>query len=216
MRERMRPTDTLFIYFSGNGKRLARAGVPAGCQEGLITVEGRQYWDDLFREDLEELAASVNRVIVFNDSCHSGGAVTKSLRIPEKDEPQVKAYPVELTATPKGKGGTANDADEVCARQVNTTAKSFRGMAPATKMFYLAASADNEAAYATSQGSQATRAWHFCLQSDSADTNRDGQISGQELAVCAQAWMDANQRKWPQTITPQMNISLVIARSSSR
>ncbi len=83
-------------------------------------------------------------------------------------------------------------ADEAaCARAVNAATKSFGapGTLPTDKLFYLAASAADEVAWATPQGSLGARAWHASRVDEATDTNRDGQVSGRELATCASRWI---------------------------
>lgn len=211
MRERLRPADTLVIYFSGHGKRLARAAQP-GCQEGIVTVDGRLFLDALLQPELEALAGAAGRVIMFNDSCHSGGAATKRFD-PDAPAAQPKAYPLEpVLDEPVAKGGASNAPDSTCTTPVNRS-KAFGAPAlPQDRMFYLAASADDEVAWATPQGSLATRAWHACLADPrGTDSDGDGRVSGAELAACASAWIARNEPKLRQTITPQFNAQLTLA-----
>ncbi len=215
LRTNLRSGDTLFVYFSGHGKRLARTTQP-GCQEGLVTVDGRIYFDVLLQDELEALASSAGRVVVFNDSCHSGGMAIKSFSVDpnaDADAFQPKAYPAEPAPTAKAA------ADEAaCARAVNVAAKSFGapGTLPTDKLFYLAASAADEVAWATPQGSLATRAWHACMVDEATDTNRDGQISGHELATCASRWIRQTAPRYSQTVTPLHNDRLPLLRTGTR
>jgi hypothetical protein len=230
MKKRLTYADTLFVYFSGHGRRWARntaaSELKSSCQEGLVTVEGNAYSDALLRDDLEALASVAGRVIFFNDSCHSGGVVTKSFSAIAEGDLQVKAYPFEPKALPTlasdainaAQVAAAAAAEAACTRISNAVTKSFRDSAntAAHKMLYLAASAEDEAAYATPEGSLATRAWHACMHGGADDLNRDGQISGRELAICAQDWMSKRFKREQQRITPQFNIDMPIFSASQR
>lgn len=224
MRQRLRAGDTLFVYFSGHGRRQAQLGSLAtaadSCRESLVTVEGSFYPDWMLVDDLEALSTIAGRVIFFNDSCHSGGTLTKRFSIDADGEFQIKAYPgIEQHPVAGAKVSPAAQAEPVardaeaeaaCARFSNSVSKSFRPFAqtPATKMLYLAAAADHEAAFSTPQGSQATQAWHACLHGAVKDLNGDGQISGSELAECAKGWLLKRYPDRPQQITPKLNVDL--------
>jgi hypothetical protein len=202
LRARVRPGDGVFIYFSGHGRQMQRVSGGAGCSEGLATFEGGIYFDLLLRDELDALALRAGRVIMFNDSCFSGGAATKSFGGTEGGELAPKAYPM---SSANSRQDTAivdlDDAGRTCSMHVNPVTKSFGSVAQGQQgVLYVAATAANEAAYPTPQGSVGTRAWAACLQDPAADSDRNGFLSGTELQACANAWVQRNTR-YNQTIT---------------
>lgn len=215
LRARVRPGDGVFVYFSGHGRQVQRVSGGAGCSEGLATFEGGIYFDLLVRDELDALAQRAGRVVMFNDSCFSGGAATKSFGGSDPGEPAPKVYPVgsepsspsSAADTVKemvfGAGGDAADATPACGVNVNPVSKAFGGLAQSPHqhgVLYLAAAAANEAAYPTLQGSVATRAWLACLQDPAADADKNGVLTGAELLACSGMWVKRNARHW-QTIT---------------
>ena len=173
----------------------------------------------LLRKDQEDLAAVAGRVAVFNDSCHSGGAVTKAFGAEQaEDDMQPKTYPAVLHEDALAKSMSPADAvaaEATCARAsnapANAAAKALRSVAPADKLVYLAAAAEDQVAFTNAKGSLATRAWHHCLRQPDTDLNRDGYVSGQELSNCANTWLKAEHPRWRQTVNAQLSIGLPIA-----
>jgi len=210
LRARVRPGDGVLVYFSGHGRQLQRLSGGPGCSEGLATFEGGIYFDLLLRDELDALAQRASRVVMFNDSCFSGGAATKSFNATAPLESLPKTYPLGLELTPqagtKGLPGVPanNEASDsqTCGVHVNPVSKAFGGLAQSARqhgVLYLGGSAANEAAYPTPQGSVATRAWAACLQDPAADADRNGVLTGAELLACAQTWVQRNTR-YRQTI----------------
>lgn len=194
--------DEVLIYFSGHGVRTSRAGGP-GCQVGLVTQEGRVLLDAVLLDHLQALASRAGRVVMLTDACHSAGMATKSLERGVEDDAQPKAYPAPLSADlADAKAGSDGRPVDACSVQVNV-AKGIRGLSDRgpDRILYLAAAADNEAAFATPKGSLATRAWTHCLKTHARS-------SGRELTRCAQSWINAQQPLRQQTITPRFNADL--------
>jgi hypothetical protein len=213
LRTRVRPGDGVFIYFSGHGRQLQRVSGGPGCSEGLATFEGGIYFDLLLRDELDALAQRASRVVMFNDSCFSGGAATKSFGEADVHEISPKTYPLgnatrlnaeEPSQVKSFLNSAANvpaDASQACGVHANPVSKAFGGLAKNQRgVLYLAAAAANEAAYPTPQGSVGTRAWAACLQDPTTDSDKNGTLTGQELLTCANAWVQRNTR-YSQTIT---------------
>ncbi len=212
---RVRPGDGVFVYFSGHGRQVQRVMGGGGCSEGLATFEGGIYFDLLLRDELDALAQRARRVVMFNDSCFSGGAVTKSFNLAGAAEPAPKTYPrgsepsAESPAQYSAKslpGVAANDstgAALTCGVHVNPATKAFGALAKGARqqgVLYLAGAAANEAAYPTPQGSVATRAWAACLQDPGSANKSAGALTGAALLSCANAWIKRNS-PYSQTIT---------------
>ena len=227
LRARVRPGDGVFIYFSGHGRQLQRVSGGPGCSEGLATFEGGIFFDLLLRDELDALAQRASRVVMFNDSCFSGGAATKSFELGELADAAPKVYPPGLESDaqadaqyhPKSlPGGGATDsasANASCGVHVNQVSKAFGGLAHSARqhgVLYLAGAAANEAAYPTPQGSVATRAWAACLQDPGAASSHSaGLLTGSGLQACANAWIKRNTR-YRQTITLVGNSQLPLRR----
>lgn len=196
---RIKKDDKVFIYYSGHGHQVDKTG-GSGCSQALVTYEPGLYYDESLRTDLDNLASKASQVVMFNDSCFSGGAATKDLN---DDEEQTKAYKGEI------KSGSASDPGYVCGRAVNKMARDLEivGKERGANIFYLAASADNEVAFPSPKGSLATLAWSACMKDPATDTDQSGMITGDELATCAQRWIKSNTNK-RQTITPYLNSQL--------
>ena len=199
---RIKDGDKVFIYYSGHGHQVSRVGGGQGCSEGLVSHDGRLFFDFDLQKELDSLAGKASQLVVFNDSCFSGGAATKDFsRSPDGVVPKV--YNGEV------KAGSASDPGYACGQAVNKLARNLEAAATNRKaqIFYLAASADNEVAGATQQGSIATLAWAACMADPATDADRSGLITGAELAACAQRWVRANAGG-RQTITAQYNSQL--------
>lgn len=199
---RIKEGDKVFIYYSGHGHQIDKRG-GAGCTEGLVTYEADLYMDQTLAADLDRLSNKASQVIMFNDSCFSGGAASKDLsrNLATAGGAPTKAYPGEVKAGGAG-GYTCGQAINKMARNLEISAN--KGGA---QLFYLAASADNEVAYPSDSGSYATLAWSNCLKDPSADTDRSGMISGRELVECSRRWMASNFAG-RQTITGYKNADL--------
>ncbi len=198
---RIKKDDKVFIYYSGHGYQFNKTGGQSGCSEGLVAYEAGIYHDEALRNDLDNLASKASQVIMFNDSCFSGGAATKSLDLDAEN--QTKAYQGEV------KSGSASDPGYVCNSAVNKMARDLEivGKQRGANVFYLAASADNEVAFPSPRGSLATLAWSACMKDPATDTDRSGMITGEELAICSKRWMKSNSSK-QQTITAHLNSQL--------
>lgn len=211
---RIKEGDKVFIYYSGHGYQVNKQG-GGGCTEGLVTYDANLYLDDALAADLDRLSNKASQVIMFNDSCFSGGAATKELGrsvTTTASGAPTKAYPGEV----KAPGAAA--AGYTCGQAVNKMARNLEISASkgGAQLFYLAASADNEVAYPSDKGSLATLAWSSCLKDPSADADGSGMITGRELVECSRRWMASNFAG-RQTITGHKNADLPMsfARASS-
>lgn len=177
--QKVKPGDNAFIYYSGHGGRFAtpREG-RLRCSESLITVDLDHYGDEEFEIYLNKLRAKAGKLVVFLDSCHSGGATAKTLKGKQ---------------VPKTADRFIQDARE-CEKVANAP-KSFSGKnidVTRSDTVYVAAARENEYSWATENGSSATRAWLTCLKEGAQDKDRSGAISAAEMAACAQGILARN------------------------
>ncbi len=187
--------DKVFLYYSGHGGQ--RMGTGGKCTESLVTNDFQHLDDATLKDALEALAAKASQVVMFNDSCFSGGAATKDASRETKGLVP-KVY--------QGDGYTCGQAvnKDVSFRKLGVVA---RKNPPQT--FYLAASADNEVANAGPTGSLATNAWVACLGGNQADKDGNGIVDGRELVMCSQAFI--GQQRVRQTIAFEGNDGLPVS-----
>lgn len=220
LRRRVRRGDTVFIYYSGHGTRVSSVlSLGTGCQEGIVGYDNVPLLDQQLADQLLDIAAVAERVVMLNDSCHSGGAVSKDFdpKAAADSGFEIKAHPGAV----KVPGSAVGSADAPCSRISNPLEKSVRsfGRDPDEKIIYLAASDVGEVAWSTPTGSLATQAWHHCLSRPDADKDGDGWLSGRELAACANDHVN-NQRQRNggrfQTVMPLFNLALPVVPAAPR
>lgn len=207
--DRIAQDDKVFIYYSGHGMQVAGAD-GAKCTEGMVTRDPALFEDFNLQSALTALGRKSSQLVFMNDSCFSGGAATKQLRV-VADDFVPKFYSGTLPA------GAAVSGDQQCGDAVNKMGRNMQALAAqprAPQVLYIAASAADQVSLATSRGSLATLAWAQCLRTGDAD--RSGAIDGEELRACAQRLMDgALQGRRQQTLTLVGNTRLPLAFTAS-
>ncbi len=187
LERRVAPGDRVMVYFSGHGRQIDGRALGVRCSEGLVTQDAALYLDVALERSLQRLAARASQVVMFNDSCHAGGAAAKSFGEPQGlapgEVPKRFAAPV--------RGAYAGDAGATaCGEAVNKSfagawaAGARAGAGPAGPWLYIAAAAADEIAYAGPTGSRATAAWHRCLVGEGRP------MDGEALRACAQQHLD--------------------------
>jgi len=196
--------DKVFMYYSGHGYQTVGSG--SKCSESLVTADLKFYQDERLRQSLDTLAAKASQVVMFNDSCFSGGAATKDL-MPGTEDAVPKLFVDEKSAS-------AADPGYACGQAINKDfgARTLGVVAlqRPVQMLYVAASSDNEVSRASRTGSWATQAWASCLSGRGADRDGNGIVDGNELRQCAQSFIDRRFPS-PQTITLVGNASLPVS-----
>jgi hypothetical protein len=191
--------DRVFIYYSGHGAQEGGSG--GKCTEGMFVHDMKLYADGELEASLGRIAGKAAQLIMFNDSCFSGGAATKA--------PDTRAIG---GAVPKFYKAVADRPDYTCGQAVNakTTVRNLVVAAAerGANFVYVAAAADDEVAMATRNGSAATLAWESCLRSADADRNGSGALDAAELQACAQR--EVNRMGFRQTLTTIGNQQLPI------
>lgn len=171
--KKIKAGDNAFIYYSGHGGRLAtRREGRLQCAESLISVDLNHYGDEEFEIYLNKLRAKAGKLVVFLDSCHSGGATAKALR--GKYVPKTADRFVQ----------DASECEKIANKPKGLTGKNIEVKGSDT--VYVAAARENEWAWASENGSSATLAWLTCLKEGAQDRDRSGAISAAEMATCAQ------------------------------
>ncbi|MBL8483032.1 MAG: caspase family protein [Rhodocyclaceae bacterium] len=202
LNDRIQPGDKVFIYYSGHGSQIQGSGNNK-CSEGMLSARGELFSDTNLKQVVGQLASRASQVVMFNDSCFSGGAITSkgaAMRSLPGFTPKYYEGNIETRAEASGYR---------CGEPVN---KQFRnlvveGSRQGANVVYVAASADNEVSFATEQGSTATNAWVACLKA--ADADRSGVITAGELKNCAQQLL--RRQPMQQTITVIGNENLPLA-----
>lgn len=187
LRDRVRTGDKVFIYYSGHGTQEAVPGT-SGCTEGLVAHDMSTVTDTTFTQALRGISAKAGQVVVFNDSCFSGGAFS-----------EIKTLGRSTGANVAKLWKSAPDPNYTCGQAIN--AKMTRNLSvlkeSGGRFVYIAAASDREVAFATSRGSSATQAWLGCLTS-STDGDRSGVLNAGEIQRCAQSQLNG---RFNQTIS---------------
>jgi hypothetical protein len=209
LQNRMREGDKVFLYYSGHGTQYARETGGSKCVQAVVTHDLKFLADDRLRETLDALAAKASQVVMFNDSCFSGGQIGSTKELSRSaDDAVPKVYQ-------PGKTGSANDAGYVCGEAENKEADfgartlGVVARKRSTQILYVAAAADSEVSRASSNGSWATQAWAYCVNGRAADRNGDGFVNGEELRQCSQTYIDQHFGR-RQTITLVGNPQLLV------
>ena len=174
--ERVQPGDQAFIYYSGHGSRENNPKASTGCTESIVTLRGELLHDSEIEHWMRALAAKASQVVFMNDSCFSGGAVTRGL-------------PTKGVRPKFHKAKGAKD----CSQPVNVKSLFDRPEDLPGNALYLAASADSELSFTSPTGSVGTLAWRSCIER--------GNITGEQLRACAQVHVDQQRRTPRQSIT---------------
>lgn len=191
---RIQADDRVVLYFTGHGiQQASRVGSTKPCSEGIVAQDRNVYYDQNLVDDLQALGAKASQVVMFNDSCFSGGQATRRVELTRGKSKRVPKYlPMKLAP------GSADASQRQCGNAVNNSVQSLTRnievvRTSGAQLLYVAAAGADEVAYATPSGSPATRAWADCLAAPATDRDRSGSISGEELRLCAQAWIDRSQ-----------------------
>jgi hypothetical protein len=207
---RVADNDQVFIYYSGHGGRFLVEDDNGAqrCAESLVSVEGEPLIDAELEARLKRLSTKAQKVVMFIDACHSGGATTRAVKL--NGEFKGKAW--------NGKGAVS---EESCAKPVNVLT---RGIALGAKtpgsggnnFAYIAAARDNEISLDTSsRGGVATQAWRACMAGAAKDADGSGGLSVDEIRTCAQNRIDAMLRNadgyLPHHVTVTGNNKLVLS-----
>lgn len=178
--------DNVFIYYSGHGTQRDAASGGAKCSEGMVTYDMKMFSDSRIQDALSALADKAGQLVFMNDSCFSGGqAEAKSAS---------RSAGAKVSKSYKLYESVSNTPGYSCGDAIN--AKMTRNLVPVAQkkganLLYVAATQDNEVASATNHGSAATLAWLECMKPES-DSNSSNTLSGEEIRVCAQRYLDKN------------------------
>lgn len=198
--------DRVFLYYSGHGSQVTKQSGAGKCSEGMVAYDMKLFKDIDLEGALDKLSAKAGQLIMMNDSCFSGGQATKSM-----DDAVAKSWEIKALSD--------NDPNYSCGNAVNMKSVARNLISAAEKkgnnMVYIAAAADNEVAFATSNGSTATVAWEQCLHNPAADRDRSGMLTAAELAQCAQERLTSRTRKQTITVIGNHELPVMFAAAPS-
>lgn len=180
--------DNVLVAYSGHGAQIHDPDSQQAnqCSEGIVSTQNDKpilIGDQLLREKFDALSEKAGKVLVFFDSCFSGGALTtRSLHgsIDPDFKPRMKMYRA---------ADLPHRAVNQCGKAVNRSLSLARGLTTGKQnMVFFAAAAQDEVAIDTGEryGGMATLSWMACLNEPATDKDKSGAISGAELHACAQ------------------------------
>ncbi len=199
--QRLQPDDQAFVYFSGHGGRWFVESENR-CAESIVAVDGEHLIDSEMESRLKQIAQKAEKVIVFFDSCHSGGVSTRALG-QAKFVP--KTWPGAMT----------------CEKPVNVLTRSVAAAAKTTgsggnNYVVVASSRDNEVSFDMPEhGGVATSAWTECINGAAVDKDHSGGLSAAEIRECTQGKinraMSGAQGVLPHNVTITGNTQAILA-----
>lgn len=190
LQQKIKTGDQVFIYYSGHGAQM-NASSGAKCSEGMVGVDLVAFPDAKIEHYLKDIANKARQVVMFNDSCFSGGQASKALDSSDDFEIKPKLLKSEMLVEDKASSINYQCGDSINARvskAIDNSSQSY-----GTNFLYIAASSDKEVSFATSLGSAATLAWSSCLNTKS-DTDNSGMLTGDELQACAQNFLNGKNQ----------------------
>lgn len=190
LQQKIKTGDQVFIYYSGHGAQM-NAASGAKCSEGMVGIDLVAFPDAKIELYLKNIANKARQVVMFNDSCFSGGQASKALDSNDDFEIKPKLLKSEMLVEDKASSSSYQCGDSINSRISKAIDNSNQSYG--TNFLYIAASSDKEVSFATSLGSAATLAWSSCLNSKS-DTDNSGMLTGDELKVCAQNFLNGKNQ----------------------
>jgi hypothetical protein len=190
LQQKIKTGDQVFIYYSGHGAQMNGAS-GAKCSEGMVGIDLVAFPDAKIELYLKNIANKARQVVMFNDSCFSGGQVSKAFDSSDDFEIKPKLLMPELLVEDKASSSNYQCGDSINSRVTKAIENSSQSYG--TNFLYIAASSDKEVSFATSLGSAATLAWSSCLNPKS-DTDNSGMLTGDELQACAQNFLNGKNK----------------------
>ena len=199
--DRLQPNDQAFVYFSGHGGRWF-VQAEDRCAESIVAVDGEHLIDSEMESRLKKLSQKAEKVIMFFDSCHSGGVTTRALG-PAKFVP--KTWPGAMTC---------EKPVNVLTRNISVAAKTSGS--GGNNYVVIASSRDNEVSFDMPEhGGVATSAWTECINGAAVDKDRSGGLSAAEIRDCTQgkinSAMSGAQGFLPHNVTITGNTNAILA-----
>lgn len=198
---RLQPNDQAFVYFSGHGGRWF-VQAEDRCAESIVAVDGEHLIDSEMESRLKKLSQKAEKVIVFFDSCHSGGVSTRALG-------QAKFVPKTWPGAM-----TCEKPVNVLTRNISVAAKSSGS--GGNNYVVISSSRDNEVSFdMPDHGGVATSAWTECINGAALDNDRSGGLSAEEIRNCTQgkinSAMAGAQGVLPHNVTISGNTNAILA-----
>lgn len=200
---RVRPGDRVFVYYSGHGTRWldTSRNNNGQCMEGLLASDGYAVTNIEMSDLLSPIAKKTDKLMVFYDSCHSGGIANQPLR--------TRTINLAGTSlTPK----FSNLSLEACAKPSNMRTRSIstelgsKGIFP-ENIVSIAASRPDEVSFDNPlTGGMATVAWRDCMLGKAKDLDQSGSLSVEEITSCAQVNLIQSLANQPDILGQNMTI----------
>lgn len=200
---RVRPGDRVFVYYSGHGTRWldTSRNNNGQCMEGLLASDGFAVTNIEMSDLLSPIAKKTDKLMVFYDSCHSGGIANQPLR--------TRSINLAGTSlTPK----FSNLSLEACAKPSNMRTRSIstelgsKGIFP-ENIVSIAASRPDEVSFDNPlTGGMATVAWRDCMLGKAKDLDQSGSLSVEEITSCAQVNLSQSLANQPDILGQNMTI----------
>jgi hypothetical protein len=179
---RVNPGDKVFIYYSGHGGRQWVHDPEDRCAESLVTVDGSFFIDAELEARLQKLSGRAQKIIAMLDSCHSGGAVTRSMS-------RARYTPKYWS---KGEQDACSEPKNLLTRSIS---KDSRSAGSGGKNYvYIAAAKNDEVSLDSETGGFATLAWAQCMSGEAVDLDGSGGLTAEEIRICAQQKIDAKTK----------------------
>jgi hypothetical protein len=171
------------------------------CAESLVTVDGEHLIDSEIEGQLKKLSQKAEKLLVFLDSCHSGGVATRAIG--------------EAKFVPKTWSGAATCEKPVNVLTRNLSIAPVSGGSGANNYTVIASSRANEVSFdMPDRGGVATTAWAECINGVAVDKDGSGGLSAEEIRDCAQGRINgaiaSAQGFLPHTVTISGNKHAVL------
>lgn len=191
----------ILIYFSGHGTRWNDPKV-GGCVEGLLTWDRKTIINREFAELVRPIGLRAENLIIMFDACHSGGVYsTRSLR-----DTASKRFTPKFFAR-----ADTNEID--CSRPSNVVTRSLfeRNSAgsltlPQNVVHIMSSRADEVSFDEPGKGGLATQSIKRCLLGGAKDTDGSGAITLTEVQECAQEFIRAKLKPYPDFLPHHISI----------
>lgn len=195
LRQRVKPGDRVFVYWSGHGSRQVDAS-GQGCTESLVPHDLQDIPHQALAEALRPIGDRADKLMVVVDACHSGSPATAGA---------TRAWGGWRAKTAQGAAA--------CQQISNLRHRGFEAAARAAGLglgdvVHIASSRSDEVSFDhPDQGGLATQSLRRCLMGEAQDLDRSGALSVDELVQCAQARIEQALRGQPGLLPHHLTVA---------